>query len=233
LKKNIIDLSLLVEDNMWTHKMFQSPMITTHMSHEDSKSKGLGEANDPFTTQTTIISTLDHVGTHVDAPLHVNPNGESVDELPLDMFIGKAVCLDLTYIGDLEDIEVKDLEEAEKKSGIKINGHIVLLNTGLHNRHYPNREVVFSNPGLTAEATHWLADRGSKLHGVEGPSTDAPNNPSFPSHRVCRDREIYHFEWLVNLEKLVNKGEFTFYGVPLKIKGGTGSPVRAFAILEE
>src|SRR5699024_4208769 len=122
------------EDNMWTHKMFQSPMITTHMSHEDSKSKGLGEANDPFTTQTTIISTLDHVGTHVDAPLHVNPNGESVDELPLDMFIGKAVCLDLTYIGDLEDIEVKDLEEAEKKSGIKINGHIVLLNTGLHNR---------------------------------------------------------------------------------------------------
>ena len=46
-----------------------------------------------------------------------------------------------------------------------------------------------------------------------------------------RDLGISHWEWLVNLEELVGKGEFQFFGVPLKFKGGSGSPVRAFAIL--
>ena len=42
-----------------------------------------------------------------------------------------------------------------------------------------------------------------------------------------------HYEWLVNLEELIGKGEFMFYGVPLKLKRGSGSPVRAFAVLED
>jgi kynurenine formamidase len=53
----------------------------------------------------------------------------------------------------------------------------------------------------------------------------------FPNHRVCRDRGLFHYEWLVNLEALVGKGEFTFTGYPLKWLKGTGSPVRAVAEL--
>ena len=71
--------------------------------------------------------------------------------------------------------------------------------------------MVWSNPGITAEATHWLADR-SRVHGVEGPSTDRPDHNLFPNHRVCRDRGITHYEWLCNLEELVGKGEFEFSG---------------------
>ena len=91
---------------------------------------------------------------------------------------------------------------------------------------------MFSNPGLTAAATHWLADRGSRLHGIEVPSTDRPNDPSFPSHRVCRDRGLSHYEWLCNLEELLGKGEFRFQGLPLKLDKGSGSPVRALAFLD-
>ena len=50
-------------------------------------------------------------------------------------------------------------------------------------------------------------------------------------HRLCRDLGISHWEWLVNLEELLDQKEFQFYGVPLKFKGGSGSPVRAFAVL--
>ena len=92
---------------------------------------------------------------------------------------------------------------------------------------------VWSNPGITAAATHWLADRGSKMHGVEGPSTDKPSDNLFPNHRVCRDRGIAHYEWLINLEELVGKGEFMFYGPPIKIGNGSGAPVRAWAILDD
>ena len=55
----------------------------------------------------------------------------------------------------------------------------------------------------------------------------------FPSHRACRELKLAHYEWLVNLEELLGKGEFMFYGVPLRLKGGSGSPVRAFAVIEE
>ena len=94
----------------------------------------------------------------------------------------------------------------KRKAASRWTAHIVLLNTGLHNRHYPDVKSVWSNPGITAAATHWLADRGSKMHGVEGPSTDKPSDNLFPNHRVCRDRGIAHYEWLINLEELVGEG---------------------------
>lgn len=233
MPQKIVDLSLSIDDNMPAHKMFQRPVHIPHTGHEESKKLNLGVPEDPFTYATAYLGTLDHIGTHVDAFFHVNPDGLMVGEMPLDIFFGKAVCFDLTHIPDLGDIDVSDMEAAEKASGITVDGHIVLLNTGLHARHYPNASVVTSNPGLTAAATHWLADRGSKIHGVEGPSTDAPSHTLFPSHRVCRDRGITHYEWLVNLEELVGQGEFMFYGVPIKLMHGTGGPVRAFALLEK
>lgn len=233
MAQRIVDLTLVIEDNMPSHKLFQSPIILPHLNHEQSLEFGLGVPDDPMTFATSYIGTLDHIGTHVDAFAHVNPSGATIDEMPIDMFFGKAVCFDMTHIPDLGEIDVADLEKAEAKLGVKVDGHIVLLNTGLHNRHYPDRKVCWTNPGLTAAATHWLADRGSRLHGVEGPSTDRPSDNLFPSHRVCRDRGISHYEWLVNLEELVGKGEFMFYGLPLKFKNGSGSPVRAYAVLED
>ena len=225
-----IDLSLPISNGMPAHAFFPSPIILPYVSHEQAKSAGLGTADDLFTYSINYISTLEHVGTHVDAPLHIGADGASIDQVPLDWFAGKAVCLDLRHIPDLGDIEAADLEQAEAQSGVTIDGHIVLLCTGFHDRHWPEREVVTTNPGITAAATHWLADR-SRVHGVEGPSTDKAGTKDFPNHRVCRDRGMIHYEWLVNLDQLVGRGEFQFVGYPLKWVGGTGSPVRAVAEL--
>lgn len=234
MAKRIIDLSLTIEDNMPAHKLFQSPMYLKALTHESTLSFGLGVEGDPMTFQTNFIGMLDHVGTHVDAFLHVNPKGKGIDEMPLDLFMGKAVCLDLQHIGDLEDITAEHMQEAENKAGVKVDGHIVLLCTGFHKRNWHDRkQIVWGNPGLTVEATQWLYDRGSRMHGVEGPSTDKPSDNLFAQHRLCRDLGISHWEWLVNLEELIGKGEFQFYGVPIKFRGGSGSPVRAFAILED
>lgn len=227
----VIDLSLEISNGMPAHALFPSPIILPYVNHEQARSAGLGTPQDPFTYAINYISMLEHVGTHVDAPLHVGEGGQSIDEVPLDWFAGRAVCLDLRHIPDLGDVDVSELEAAEQTAGIKISDHIVLLCTGFHARHWPNHEIVTNNPGLTADATHWLADRGSRVHGVEGPSTDKGGTKEFPNHRVCRDRGLIHYEWLVNLDELVGKGEFWFTGYPLKWLGGTGSPVRAVARL--
>ena len=226
----LVDLSLDMTNQMPAHALFPSPIIVPYVTHEMAKAAGLGEPGDPMTYCINYISTLEHVGTHVDAPLHISPSGASIDQLSLDWFTGKAVCLDLRHIPDLGDIDIADLEEAERKSGVKIDGHIVLMCTGFHARHWPNREVVTNNPGLTYAASEWLADR-SRMHGVEGPSTDKGGTKEFPNHRVCRDRGMIHYEWLVNLEQLVGQGEFVFHGYPLKLIHGSGSPVRALAEL--
>lgn len=227
----VIDLSLEISNGMPAHALFPSPIILPYVNHEQARSAGLGTPEDPFTYAINYISMLEHVGTHVDAPLHVGEGGQSIDEVPLDWFAGRAVCLDLRHIPDLGDVDVSELEAAEQTAGVKISDHIVLLCTGFHARHWPNHEIVTNNPGLTADATHWLADRGSRVHGVEGPSTDKGGTKEFPNHRVCRDRGLIHYEWLVNLDELVGKGEFWFTGYPLKWLGGTGSPVRAVARL--
>ncbi|MBI4182393.1 MAG: cyclase family protein [Proteobacteria bacterium] len=228
----IVDLSVALEDFMPAHKNFQRPFFIEHLSHERSRAWGLGTPEDPMTAATLYMSLLDHVGTHVDSFFHINPRAETIDEMPLDLFMGKAVVLDLRHVPDLGDIDVADLEQAERKAGLRIAGHIVLICTGFHARHYPRESVMHMNPGLTPAATHWLADRGSRVHGFEGPSTDKPTDPTFPSHRVCRDRKITHYEWLCNMERLVGRGEFRFQGIPLRIRRGTASPVRALAFLD-
>jgi kynurenine formamidase len=228
----IIDLSVTIENNMPAHKNMPRPVYLEWMTHESCLAYNQGAPGDPFTSPIEYVGMLNHVGTHVDAFYHMKPGGQPIDEMPLDLFMGRAVCFDLTHIPDLGDIDLGDMEAAERKSGVRVDGHIVLLNTGLHRRHYPRDSVMHSNPGLTAAATHWLADRGSRLHGVEGPSTDRPNFAEFPSHRVSRDRGITHVEWLCNLEQLVGMGVFQFQAIPLKFKRGSGSPVRALAILD-
>lgn len=229
----VIDLSLTLEDNMPAHKLFQRPVLTTHLTHESSRALALGVPGDPMTFQTNFIAMLDHVGTHVDAFRHVGPDGLSVDAMPLEMFFGKAVCFDLRHIPDLGEITAADMDAAQIKAGVTVAGHIVLLCTGFHARTYPSLDSVWKNPLLTVEATRWLHERGSKMHGVEGPSTDRPTDDVFAQHRLCRDLGISHWEWLVNLEALLGAGEFQFFGVPLKFKGGSGSPVRAFAITRD
>ena len=205
MAQRVIDLSVTIEDNMPAHKLFQRPVITTHLSHESSKAFDLGVPGDAMTFQTNFIAMLDHVGTHVDAFKHVKVDGAPIDEMPLEMFMGKAICFDLRHVGDLEDITAEHLEAAELKAGLKVDGHIVLLCTGFHKRNYPSIESVWKNPQLTVEATRWLHQRGSKMHGVEGPSTDRPTENTFAQHRLCRDLGMSHWEWLVNLEELVGQ----------------------------
>ena len=78
----VIDLSLLIDDNMPSHKFFQRPVHIPHIRHEESISLGLGTADDPMSMATSYIGTLDHIGTHVDAFFHVKPDGLKIAEMP-------------------------------------------------------------------------------------------------------------------------------------------------------
>jgi kynurenine formamidase len=178
----------------------------------------------------------DHAGTHVDAPIHFDARAgaASIDQLPLENFFLDAICLDLSHKPLKSDILIEDLETAEGVAGAAIQADdMVLLHMDFHRRCYGTEGYLTDFPGLTRESTTWLGHKKIKMFGVEAVSPGRPGRNNFEVHHVCRDMGFTHVEGLMNLEKLIGKGRFKFIGFPLKIKGGTGSPIRAVAMLDE
>ena len=187
-----------------------------------------------FSSATLSLAIGDHAGTHVDAPVHFNPDpgAKAIHELPLEDFYLEAVCLDLSHKELKSDISIADLEAAEKAAGVTIGPRdMVLLHMNFYNRCYDTPGYLTDFPGLTKESAEWLGAKKIAMFGVEAVSPGRPGMNNFEVHMVCRDMGFTHVEGLVNMEALIGKGRFRFIGFPLKIRGGTGSPIRAVAIL--
>jgi kynurenine formamidase len=228
----LIDLSRTIE-----HKMARLPnhpmIIIAPFSTHAEKREADGYA---FSSAVLSLNMGDHSGTHVDAPVHFDdrPDAKGIDEMPLEDFFTEAVCLDLSHKPLKSDISIADLQAAEQAAGVEIKpGDTVLLHMDFYRRTYGTDAYITDFPGLTKESATWLGHRGIKMFGVEAASPGRPGRNNFEVHHVCRDMGFTHMEGLVNLDQLVGRGRFRFIGFPLKIKGGTGSPIRAVALLED
>lgn len=228
----LIDLSREI-----THKMPRLPnhpmvSISRFTTHEEKR-----EADGyVFSSAVMLLNMGDHSGTHVDAPVHFDerPGAKGIDEMPLENFFTEAVCLDLSHKPLRTDISIEDLQAAIGKAGVTIKPKdTVLLHMDHYRRTYGTDGYITDFPGLTKESATWLARQGIGMFGVEAVSPGRPGRNNFEVHHVCRDMGITHMEGLVNLDQLVGKGRFRFIGFPLKIKGGTGSPIRAVALIDE
>lgn len=228
----LIDLSRDIH-----HKMARLPnhpmvIIAPFTTHEE---KRVADGY-TFSSAVTSLNMGDHSGTHVDAPVHFDekPGARSIDEMPLEDFFTEAVCLDLSHKPLRSDISIEDLQQAETVAGVEIRaGDTVLLHMDFYRRTYGTEAYISDFPGLTKDSATWLGQRRIKMFGVEAASPGRPGRSNFEVHHVCRDMGFTHMEGLVNLEKLVGRGRFRFIGFPLKIKGGTGSPIRAVAWLQD
>jgi len=191
-------------------------------------------------------SAAEHGGTHIDAPVHFARGRHSVDQIPLEQLMGNAVVIDVTrQAAKNRDyrITAADIQNWEKKNGRLPRGAILLLRTGF-GRFYPNREQYMGTdergqaavaklhfPGLHPEAARWLvANRQIKAIGLDTPSIDYGQSTLFESHRILFEKNIPVFENVANLDLLPAKG-FTVIALPMKIKGGSGGPLRIIAML--
>ena len=87
-------------------------------------------------------------------------------------------------------------------------------------------------PGLSREAAEWIHDQGAINIGQDAPSHDCSQTKSYPAHQVCREKQTLNTENLGDLRPVVGK-RFRFICFPLKIRNGSGSPIRAVAVLED
>ena len=225
----IIDLSMTIYERMPIYPIHQKAFCFVNQTHEESKQATGSDLG--FEAHNWLIS--EHCGTHCDAVFEYEPGGETIEHMQLEYFYGSAICLDVSHVKYPDYITKKVLQEALRKSGLEIEkGDIVLLYTGHYERTHDAPEYVVNYTGLTEEATEWLAQKGAVNIGVDTASIDHTDDPDFVGHKVCGKYKITNTENLVNLDKLTGK-RFKYYGLPLKFKNGSGSPIRAIAILEE
>lgn len=227
----LIDLSRELFHRTQVHPSHPPVVVATWYDHDEKKRAGSTD----FSSKALSISFSDHAGTHVDAPVHFDarPGAASIEEMPLEKFYTSAICLDLSHVPLKHAATVAEMEEALAASGEEIRpGDTVMIYLGTNDRLLGKPGYLHDFPGLSVEAVHWLADRGIGMFGVEAVSPAPEGEPNFQAHLACGERGITHIECLANLDKLVGRGRFRFAGFPLRIRGGTASPIRAVAIFE-
>ncbi len=189
-------------------------------------------------------SSAEHLGTHMDAPFHFAKGKWKADQVPLSKTIGPAIVVDVSGKAKASAdyrLQVTDLQTWEKRHGRIAPGAIVLLYTGW-GKFWNDRKRYFGSdkpgdaenlrfPGYSKEAAEFLVkQRQIAAAGIDTASMDYGASRDFIVHQIFGNANVPTFENVANLDKLPPKGA-TVYAAPMKIEGGTGAPLRIFAIL--
>lgn len=190
----------------------------------------------------------EHGGTHLDAPYHFADGKWKADEIPLENLTGPAVVIDVSAkVGDNADYQIttEDITAWEEANGQLEAGVMILFRTG-YGAYYDDPAKYLGTtqkgaegvanlhfPSLHPDAAQWLVDnRNIKAVGVDTPSVDYGQSKDFMTHRILYEKNICGFENVANLEQLPSKGAYVV-ALPMKIKGGSGAPLRIVAWVNE
>jgi len=190
----------------------------------------------------------EHGGTHMDAPIHFAKDRLTAADIPVEKLVGPAAVVDVKVKCARDPdygIGVADLEAWEEAHGRLPDGALVLLNTGYH-RFWPDRVRYMGTdergpdavpklhfPGLHPDAARWLVAR-RRVHGVgiDTPSIDPGQSQLFESHVTLFEADVPAFENVANLDALPAVGAFVV-ALPMKIRDGSGGPLRIVAWMPE
>ena len=192
------------------------------------------------------FSMAEHGGTHLDAPVHFAEGKQAVDEIPLDSLIGPAVVVDVTDAAALDadyQVTIADLQNFERERGRIPDGTILLIRTDFSKRwpdaarylgtaeRGPQAVAKLHFPGVDPATAKWLlANRKIKAIGIDTASIDYGQSTKYETHQVLYAQNIPGLENLNALDRLPPTGS-TVIALPMKIKGGSGAPLRAIGIV--
>ncbi len=204
----------------------------------------VGQTDGGFYYEAFKFSTAEHGGTHLDAPIHFSEGKQTVDELSVDQLSGYAVVIDVTeQVSENRDYQIlpTDIKQWEQQHGSIPNGSILLFHTGM-GAYWPDAEAYLgtklrgidgvanlSFPGIHPDLAQWLVDnRTIKAVGLDTPSIDYGKSTEYMSHRILFANNIPGFENVANLDLLPETGAYII-ALPMKIKDGSGAPLRIVA----
>lgn len=233
-------------DLTWDYEASTIYWPTNETFSHDTVSYGINEKG--YFYASFSYAAEEHGGTHFDAPLHFSENGRSVEQILPGEFTGKGICVDVskkTLVDRDYLIGTEDFMEWEHRHGRIPGQAIVLLHTGF-GQYWKDplqytgtlkpgpegvRELHF--PGLDPQAALWLInERNIKAVGIDTPSIDPGQSEDFHTHRTLFSHNVTAYENIAHLE-LVPAKDFYVVAAPMKIKGGSGAPLRLLVWIPE
>jgi len=217
----IIDLSHPIHEKMTTFPVSWHPRV-------EVVKMGCHEIEERSTQKITLGT---HTGTHIDAPRHFLPDAPTIDQIPLDVFVGEARLLDLSFAKPGQEIQISDLEKQ-----LKDQKPLRLILRFDWSDHWEKDDFYTGQPYLAENCGQWLVDKGIKLLGLDTPQADSPKNGrgsgnDSPLHKIFLSHGVIQLEYLTNLRH-IEKPTFQLVALPLNILGADGAPARVIAIIE-
>jgi kynurenine formamidase len=214
-----IDVSHTIHDGMLTYKGLPPPVITEHLSREDSRRHYEGG------TEFHIgkIEMVANTGTYIDSPFHRYEDGDDLSQLQLES-VANLDCVVVRCAAS------EGVITSESLTSLDLKGKAVLFHTGWDKYWRTEKYFDGSHPYLSAEAADYLADCGVLLVGIDSYNIDDTAGGRRPAHSILLARGIPIVEHLCGLVELPDSG-FRFFAVPVKVKRFGTFPVRAFAIV--
>ncbi|ARC57866.1 Kynurenine formamidase [Frondihabitans sp. 762G35] len=216
----LVDLSHRIRAGLVTYPGLPAPVITPHLTREDSRERyapGTEFAMD-------VITMIGNTGTYLDSPFHRYADGGDLASLPLEVLVGlPAEVFSLTGLSE-RGIPASAL------SGRSLEGTAVLLHTGWDAR-FGQESYAHGAPFLTEEGVRFLVDAGVALVGIDSLNIDdTESGGARPAHSLLLAAGIPVVEHLTRLGDVPASGA-RFTAVPPAVEGFGTFPVRAFAEL--
>ena len=186
--------------------------------------------------QASKIEMLLHTGSHVDFTRHVQVDGETAVDVPLERVFGLARVVDLSHVGPNHAITVEDV--ASRLPDLA-QGDIVLVRSDWTEKQWGNWPTYYlDSPWCTPEAAQWLVDNGARAIGFDCFSEYCARLPDFTSedfiiHKVILENGAILMQQMTNLSQLPTDRRVQFFAPFIKIRGAEGSPARFFALVED
>lgn len=248
--KNMTDFQQILQNALWVDLSYSFDENTVYWPtnitfQHDTVSFGMTDKG--YFYSSFKYSAEEHGGTHFDAPIHFCANKNTIESVPISNLHGPGVVIDVTEKAlknrDYQ-VSVEDIKAWESTFGEIPVGAIVLLRTG-YGQFYKDREKYIGTamngkeavpqlhfPGLSPEAAQWLSEnRKINAVGLDTPSIDYGQSSSFLAHRTLCRNDITVYENVACLEQVPLTGSYII-AMPMKIKGGSGSPLRLVALIQ-
>jgi arylformamidase len=218
MPNKLIDLSHTVAHGLVTYKGLPAPIICDYLSREASRK--LYAPGTEF--QIGKIEMVANTGTYLDSPFHRYADGKDLSQLALEK------------LADLPAIKIQarhkqSIDASDFPRNVALAGEAVLVETGW-SENWNTPQYYEGYPFLTEDAARFLSDSCVALVGIDSHNIDAAQDLRRPVHSILLANEIPIVEHMTNLTALP-ANNFSFFAVPVKIKGFGTFPVRAFALV--
>lgn len=175
------------------------------------------------------VEMVNHLGTHLEVPYHLNRHGKDLTAYPVERTLGPTRLLDIGHPPPGHSVSLDEIKQAAFRAGGVEPGEIVFVRTGWSQAW--GTDLYLKSPWFRPEALEWLVRQGMVLFGVDSAGVEELTSTTHESHYALFDNDVALIENLTNMAALGNRRTLTSVCTPIAVQGLEAFPIRVLGVL--